>query len=245
MATALPRRVAGILLTCLLTSVLASLFVAGSAGAANAADGYRYWNYFHVDSGKYVFAQTGPSEFKPKEGAVEAYRYGLSSTNDGLKPRTAATTYSFDDLCKDTKAQTGQKRVGVLIDYGTSADAAGGDTPDDPRGDCAVVPTDANGQQVLDAVSDLRVQGGLVCGIDGYPAKGCSVTVKNPPPAGTEQSVTFTLPATAEPSKAAAEDGSGDGSDGGGVSWPLVGVVAAVVVLGGGAFALSRRNKTA
>lgn len=243
MATALPRRIVGIVLASLLGALAPTLLVAGSA---SAADGYKYWNYFHVQGGKFAFAQTGPSGFVPKEGAVEAYRYGLSSTAAGLPPRTEPTTYSFDKLCADSKAQSGEKRVGVLIDYGTTADAVGGATPPDPRGACAVVPSNANGQQVLDAVSDLRAEKGLVCGIDGYPAQGCSVTVKNPPAAQPQSTVAFKLPASAQASKAATSDSTNasDSQDDGGFPWTLVIVVVAVVVIGAAALAVSRRNRT-
>jgi len=229
------RRFVGILLASLLGALAPTLLVAGSA---SAADGYKYWNYFHVQGDKFAFAQSGPSGFVPKEGAVEAYRYGLSSTAAGLPPRTDATTYSFDKLCANSKAQSGQKRVGVLIDYGTTADAVGGATPPDPRAACAVVPTNANGQQVLDAVSDLRAEKGLVCGIDGYPASGCSVTVKNSPSTHQTQNVAFRLP------KAHGSTHSGAGSAGGGAPWVLIGVIVVVVLLGGAALALTRRRAT-
>jgi hypothetical protein len=228
----------------LVVLLLAALCVVGTAGTASAADGYKYWNYFHVEGGKYVFATTGPADYTPKDGAVEAYRYGLSSSAEGLMPRTEATTYTVDDICKGTKAQSGEKLVGVLLDFGTPADADDGQTPPKPRAACAAVPSNANGQQVLDAVADVRVEKQLTCGIDGYPVKGCSVTVKNPPAAAaTEQTVDFTLPASATGTDAATKPAS-DGDDDG-VPWPLVGVLAAVVVLGSGAFALSRRNKAA
>jgi hypothetical protein len=234
MATALPRRI----LALLAVAGFALFLVGTSAGTAHAADGFKYWNYFHVKAGKYSFATTGPSGFKPANDSVEAYRYGLSSTAAGLTPRAAATEYTIDDLCKGQSAKSGQKRVGVLIDYGTAADAANGETPPKPRGDCAVVPTNANGQQVLDKVADVRVEKQLVCGIDGYPVKGCSVTVKNPPPPAKTTNVAFTLPK-------ASDTGASKTQDDGGVPWSLVGVVAAVVVIGGGALALTRRNRTA
>lgn len=240
MATARPRPIRR-LLGGLSVLLLAVLFVAGTARTAEAADGFRYWNYFHVESGKYVFAQTGPADVTPKDGAVEAYRYGLSSTADGITPRTDATTYTVQDICKGTTAKKGQKLVGVLLDYGTAADADGGRTPPDPRAACAAVPTNANGQQVLDAVADVRLDKGLTCGIDGYPVKGCSVTVKNPPAAATEQSVGFALPQAAQAKGTAPASADADG----GVPWTLVGVGVAVVVLGGGGLALSRRNKSA
>jgi hypothetical protein len=235
------RRLAGTLLA-LLLPVLSVLSVA-AAGPANAADGFKYWNYFHVQGGTYAFAQTGPADFTPKDGTVEAYRYGLSSTAKGLSPRTEPTTYSFDDLCAGTEAQSGEKRVGVLIDFGTETDAADGETPPDPRGDCAVVPTNANGQQVLDAVADVRVQDGLVCGVDGYPAQGCSVTVKDPPAAQAEQTVDFTLPQAADDTSAASNSSDESSSDDGGVPWTLVLVAVGVVVIAAAALVLSRRNR--
>jgi hypothetical protein len=225
--------------------LLATLFVAGTARTADAADGYKYWNYFHVQAGKYVFAQTGPSDVVPKDGSVEAYRYGLSSTAEGLAPRTDATTYTVEDICKGTKAEAGQKLVGVLLDFGTTEDAEGGQTPPEPRAACAAVPTAATGQQVLDAVADVRVEDQLTCGIDGYPVKGCSVTVKNPPAAGAEEDVDFALPKNATATTASAgSSGSSAASDSddGGTPWTLIGVAVAVVVLAGGGFALSRRN---
>ena len=85
--------------------VLALLVVAGTARTADAADGYKYWNYFHVEGGKYAFAQTGPADFTPKDGTVEAYRYGLSTAADGLPPRTDATTYTVEDICAGTRAR--------------------------------------------------------------------------------------------------------------------------------------------
>jgi hypothetical protein len=226
--------------------LLALVFVGGTARTADAADGYKYWNYFHVTDGKYVFAQTGPADYTPKDGAVEAYRYGLSSTAEGLQPRTDATTYTVEDICAGTKAAEGEKLVGVLIDYGTPADAEGG-TPPEPRAACAAVPTSANGQQVLDAVADVRLDKSLTCGIDGYPVKGCSVTVKNPPAAATEQTVDFALPKTAADdastatasSDEAASDSSGD------FPWTLVVVVLVVALLAAGGLVLARRNKNA
>jgi hypothetical protein len=234
-----PARIAA----ALLAGLLAALVPALGAAPAQAADGYKYWNYFHVQAGKYVFAQTGPADFQPKDGTVEAYRYGLSSTAAGLQPRTDATTYTAQAICKGTEKKAGQKLVGVLIDYGTAEDADGGTAPPKPRAACAAVASDANGQQVLSAVADVRVDKGLTCGIDGYPVKGCSVTVKNPPAAGTEQSVDFTLPKAATPDQAASSSEPAQQSDDGGFPWTLVVVVVAIVLLAGAALALARRNR--
>jgi hypothetical protein len=246
MATALTRRVAGVLSALF----VAGLLVAGTAGTARAADGFRYWNYFHVKHGGYTFATTGPSGYTPADGSIEAYRYGLSSTAAGLQPRTDATTYTAGKICKGTHPRSGWKRVGVLLDFGTKADAAKGETPPAPRAACALVPRNATGQQVLGAVAEVRVEKQLVCGIDGYPVTGCSVTVKNPPAAAPQQDVAFTLPpaarSSADPSPSpAASSSSSTSTDDGGFPWPLVGVVAALVVIGGGALALARSRRNA
>ena len=230
------------LVAVLLTLGLTALVLATGAGTSQAADGYKYWNYFHVKSGAYAFATTGPADFTPKDGAVEAYRYGLSSAADGLAPRAEATTYTIDDICAGEKAEAGQKRVGVLVDYGTPADAPKGATPPEPRAACAMVPKDANGLQVLDAATDLRVEKAIVCGIDGYPVSTCSVTVKNAPAPATEEPVDFALPASEKDASEQAPSNQ-TASDEGGVSWPLVAVAVAVLLLGGGAFVLSRRNR--
>jgi hypothetical protein len=239
-----PRRVPGVFLF-LLTLLSALLVVGGTAGPAQAADGYKYWNYFHVENGKYVFAQTGPADYQPEDGAVEAYRYGLSSTADGIAPRTQATTYSVDDICKGVEAKEGQKLVGVLLDYGTAQDAGSGETPPAPRAACAAVPTGANGQQVLDAVTDLRVEKQVTCGIDGYPVKGCSVTVKNPPAAAAQDSVDFTLPKSATDQSDAGSTQTAEQTDDSGFPWTLVAVVVVVLVLAGAGLAVARRGRNA
>jgi hypothetical protein len=239
MPTALPRRTLGVVLTLL----LAALVVGGSAGSADAV-AYRYWNYYHVDNSQYAFAKTGPSDFVPKDGTVEAYRYGTSTgTKNGITPRADLAEYPFRKICAGTKAGAGEKRVGVILDYGVPADAASGETPPAPRTACAAVPTKATGQQVVDAVADVRTSKGIICGLDGYPVKACAVTVKSPGKVTTGQQVSFRLPAQAR--SAFGEKTASDSQQGGGVPWPLVGVVAAVVVIGGGALTLSRRNRSA
>ncbi|HEU5045301.1 MAG TPA: SCO2322 family protein, partial [Nocardioidaceae bacterium] len=207
-----------------------------SAGAANAATGYRYWNYFHVQNGQYAFAKTGAGDYTPKNGAVEAYRYGTSTTSKGIPPRADLSKYDFAAICKGTKAASGQKRVAVIIDYGTKADAPSGETPPAPRTACAAVPSDANGQQVLDAVAQVR-QHPYTCGIDGYPASGCSVTVKNATES-TGQPVSFALPKAASGNSSA---GSATGGSGAG-PWPWVALAVICLALAWGAYAMNKRR---
>ena len=224
------------LLATLLAAGLAALVVGLSAGTANAATGYRYWNYFHVQNGQYAFAKTGAGDYTPANGAVEAYRYGTSTTSKGLPPRADLSKYDFGAICAGAKAPSGQKRVGVIIDYGTKADAPSGQVPPAPRAACAVVPANANGQQVLDAVAQVR-QHPYTCGIDGYPATGCSVTVKNASESAGA-AVPFTLPKAAQPGTSS----TGASSSGGLGPWPWVALAVICIALALGAYAMNRRR---
>ncbi len=231
------RRLFGAVLTLLLTG----LVLGGFPSTAGAEEGFRYWNYFHVDQGKWVFSQVGPAGYKElKDGDVEAYRFGTaeSSDTDGIPPRADLDKVGFEAICAETKAGDAQKRIAVLLDYGIKADAKG-ETPPAPRGECAVVATDANGQQVLEEVADVRLEGGLTCAIDGYPAQGCGDPVPDVK-AADERTVAFELPA-ANDSEEAAEEGSADD----GLPWPLLGVALLVLVIGTAALVLSRRNRSA
>jgi len=233
MPTSVTRRVLGALATLLLTG----LVVSGSAGTAHAADGYTYWNYYHAQDGTWAFSKVGPGDFDPKDGAIEAYRYGTSTTKDTITPRVDLEDLTFEDICGDAEATDGEKRVGVLLDPGIEADADSGETPPAPRGACAVVPEDANGQQVLDAVSDVRLDQALICGIDGYPVKSCTVTVKNAQ-VPEQGNVAFDLPNSADSGDAAV------GSTDTGLLWPLIGVGLVVVLIGSSALAMNRRKKS-
>ncbi len=243
-----PRRAVGALL-----AVLGALVVVvGSAGAASAEDGYRYWNYSHLEGASFAFAETGPGDYTPKDGDVEGWRYGTSTVSQGISPRADVGEVGFDAVCGDVDAAAGQKRVAVVVDYGDAADAAdaadaqGAEVPE-PRADCAVVPAKANGQQVLESVVDLRTDQGMICALDGYPAKGCGEPVADAKVTAQEQTVAFTLPATDaegsgtdEPSTSAAAAEESDGS-----GWTLFAVLGAALVLAAVAVPLYRRNRDA
>ena len=233
------RRTLGVLASLL----FAAFVVTGTAGTAHAADGFRYWNYFHLEDGSWAFSQVGAGDYNPKDGAVEGYRFGTSLTADGIPPRADLAEVNFDTVCEGTDAAAGEKRVAVVIDYGTEADADG-TTPPDPRAECAVVADDANGQQVISSVADVRAEKGLTCALDGYPVKGCGEPVTAEAP-GPEQPVAFALPAAADSDRDAASDAAADEDSDNGLLWPLVGVGAVVVVIAAGGFALSRRNPNA
>jgi hypothetical protein len=249
------RRIAG----AVAAAVLAPAgLLAVTAGPASAEDGYRYWNYFHADGDTFAFADTGPGDYTPKDGDVEGWRYGTSSESVGIEPRVDLATVDFDAVCEGTEAGSGEKRVAVLVDYGTEADSAGAEVPE-PTAYCAVAPTKANGQQVLESVVDVRTEQGGICALDGYPASGCFETVKDATIEADQPAVEFALPAaaTAATDSDTSSDATSDGAataddtdeaaaeDDGGISWPLVAVIALVVVIGAVAIPLSRRNRDA
>ncbi len=84
----------------------------------------------------------------------------------------------------------------------------------------------------------MRIEDGLTCAIDGYPAKGCGDPVTDVKTAD-EQTVAFEMPSN--DSEEAIEEGSADD----GLPWPLLGVVLLVAVIGAAALVLGRRNKSA
>lgn len=200
------------------------------AGAANAASAYRYWSYFHASGTTWEYYPKGPAETKPADGSVEGWRFAVQTD-----PRAPRATVTFDDVCGDTKAASGKKRVAVVIDYGRAADSAGGAEPPAPVAKCASVPAAATGQEVLVAVADLRQDKGLICGIDGYPATGCGDEVKQP----SAEVAAADTPVTLKPAAKATTENADDGSNTG----TYVGIgIAAVVVIAVGAVALRRRT---
>jgi hypothetical protein len=157
-----------------LAVVLASAF--GPAEVAHGSSGYKFWNYFHGHSGAWQFAETGAASYVPADGSVEGWRYGIS---DGVRGRPPRTVPDFDAVCAGIPPESGKNRVAVVIDFGVPDEAPTGETPPEPIGACAVVPTGFNGQQVLETVAEVRVDA-MVCGINGYPGSGCAVATRNP-----------------------------------------------------------------
>jgi hypothetical protein len=214
----------------------------GSASAAqsSAADSYRYWMYSSVIDGEFTTYDVGVGGSKPKDGTIEAYRYASSADYPPhVAPRADLEKLTFDAICGHVDAADGQKRVGVLVDFGEEFDAAEGEEPPAPFAGCAQVPTNATGLQVLQSVADVRTEksssGPLLCGIDGYPAAKCSLTVSESTPADSG-TVDFAI-------KGVGDDAETDDDDGSNMPM-LLGIGAVVVLLGAGGVALNRRNKS-
>ncbi|HSJ20408.1 MAG TPA: SCO2322 family protein [Nocardioidaceae bacterium] len=237
MASTLPRRVAGTISSLL----LAAFAVAALAGPAHAEDGYRYWHYFHLDGSTWAFSEVGAAEHQPEDGDVEGFRFGTSTMSQPLEPRADLDEIDFDTVCADTEATEGEKRVAVLIDYGVDE---GQGTPPDPRAECAAAAEDASTQQILGQVADVRVEGGMTCALDGYPASGCGDPVADADVPTDEEPVAFALAADSE-ADSDADGTSGAADDSGALSPWLVAVAALVLLLVIAAVVTARRRKAA
>ncbi|MFI6769975.1 SCO2322 family protein [Streptomyces sp. NPDC050355] len=225
------------------TRIAGALLLAGTvtglaAGPAHAQE-YRYWSFWDGGrGGSWAYATQGPATVRPADGAVEGFRFTVSADSAAAgKPRAAA---DFDAICRETPAKDGRKRIGIVIDFGTAADAPGGERPPQTRTECAQVAEDASAGEALAAVArQLRYDpNALLCAIAGYPETGCADQVSGS--GGAKES--------ADPKKSAdgqgadGAEGAGSGADGG-PSAGLLGGVAAVVVLGAAAVWQARRRR--
>ncbi|MFG3270937.1 SCO2322 family protein [Streptomyces luteogriseus] len=203
--------------------LLASLLLCAGAGQAQAA-GYRYWSFWERDGEHWVYATQGPSLARPSDGDVQGFRFAVSEDSaSATRPRGTA---DFATICAKTPAQDGRKRVALVIDSGTPADAPGGETPPAARTACARVSPDATTAEALAAVAKpLRYDtNALLCAISGYPEKGCGEQV-------SQRQDQRQGPAVEE--KAPSDDGPSLG---------LVAGIAVVVLLGGAAIWQVRRR---
>jgi hypothetical protein len=158
-----------------LVPLVAALLAVTFISPAQAVD-YRFWGFYQLASGSWTFAQKGPDQTVPEDGAVEGWRFAVSGADSSRFPRDVLT---FDEICAATPASAGNKRVGLVVDFGRAADAADNATPPEPTAVCAVVPTAASSVDVLKEAGDLRSEKGIICAVDGYPATDCGGEVKD------------------------------------------------------------------
>ena len=195
--------------TAVATAVAAlGLLAAPPASAAS----YRYWTYWWGATGasSWAFAGTGPGSHVPVDGAVEGWRFQTTpSASGGRMPADGRSPASvFAELCGAGTTPAGSKRVAVLLDYGTAADAPPGQSPPSPRlrGRCLTVPPATTGATLLaKADASLRFDSGLLCAIDGYPRGECApVVATGPTPSRTPRPTASTpRPTSARPTSAA------------------------------------------
>lgn len=194
------------------------------------AAAYRYWTYWQGTAGEWAFAMAGPASAVPADGSVEGWRFAVT-TQAGSASDEPSVQPSFEAICGGTPASSGQKRVALVVDPGSPASAPKGQQPPGVSSTCVVADLDATGYQVLRSAVVVRTEGGLVCGIAGYPTGECAPIVDEAdagttPGESTEPSVTVT--SQAMPSAALSTDAEGSGTP-----WWTVAVVAVVAAIGG------------
>ena len=209
--------------------VILATLAGGIAAAPAQAASYRYWGYFHLIKGAWAFAPAGPAQTIPADGSVDGWRFAVADESSIRTPRAKPT---FEALCAGTAVKAGTKRVGLVIDYGRPADSADGATPPAAQATCVTVPAKATGSDVLVAGgATLRLNKGITCAIDGWPATGCGDPVA---PVSAAAASADTPIIIAAPKAAAVKPASQPAQgDSGSSPWLiLTGVVALVAALG-------------
>ena len=224
--------------------ILILVTLAGGLSVAPAqAAAYRYWGYFHVTSGAWAFAQTGPAQAIPADGSVDGWRFAVA---DESSMRTPRATPAFETICAGTAITAGHKRVGLVIDFGRPGDAPdGAKVPPAPQATCVAVPTKASGSDVLVAAGNtLRLDKALTCGIDGWPATGCGEPVAPVPAAAAspDTKITIAPPAPAAMSGATGQPVTASSNSSRGL---MAGGAVAVLLVGGLGFGAWRRGRDA
>ncbi|MFZ3469950.1 SCO2322 family protein [Streptomyces sp. 4.24] len=221
----LPSLVVGIVLTLL-------------AASPALASTYRYWSFWDGTGGTWAYATQGPSSARPADGSVQGFHYVVSkdAADQAAPPRANA---DFAAVCAGTAPVAGKKRIALVIDFGTAAEAQAGDTPpqDAPRTACAQVGPDATAAEALAEVAKpLRYNSAaLLCAVSGYPKQGCGEPVADTAPTPAK---------SGETAAAESGDAGGSGESGGGPSAGLLAGIAAVAALGAAAVWQSRRRRT-
>lgn len=160
---------------------VAALLVGGWAAPAEATS-YRFWAYWLGTDDGWSFSGQGASRV-PADGTVDGWRFAVSEASSSTIP--PRHTPSFARICGSTEAVDGSKRVGVVVDFGTAADAPDGESPPAMVTACVVAEPGANGYDVLTEVVQIRTDAGLICGMDGYPAAECGSPVADPEPSAS------------------------------------------------------------
>jgi hypothetical protein len=148
---------------------------------AQASSSYRYWSYWKSVDSTWQFANEGAGTYRPKDGSVQGWRFAISEgANSSTRPPRSNLT--FDQICQGMQAIPGQRRVGLVVDYGTTVDAPNGEQPLSLVSDCVVI---ADGQTSIQVMSAARLAfrasaAGFICGISGYPRNECGVAIATP-----------------------------------------------------------------
>lgn len=172
-------RRATMLLLAMVVGVVTSV-VAAPTTASSASPSYRYWSYWSGAGQLWTYSTVGPASRQPRDGDVEGWRFAVNSGTNGLTPPSVAP--QFGQICAGVEMPSpGRKRIAVVLDPGASDHAPAGEVPGALQSYCAVVPDLHTGAQVLSSLAAVRVERGLICGLNGYPATECAAIVVDSP----------------------------------------------------------------
>ena len=161
-----------------ITLFFSSTLIAPSAQATTK--GWRYWGYFQAAPGKtaWTAAMTGPA-VDVADGSVEGWSFVFSS--DDIPSKAPSIKPSFKSICAKTPADNDTKRIGLVIDFGSTVYAPKGDKVNKTIATCVRVAKESLGIDVLAQVAKIRAsKSGLICGINGFPSKECGVEIPTP-----------------------------------------------------------------
>ncbi|MEU7023600.1 SCO2322 family protein [Streptomyces sp. NPDC046203] len=217
----------------MLAAGLLALVSAIAVAAPAQAAGYRYWAFWESGEKGWDFATQGPATSRPADGDSVGFRFAVSANSAAAaKPSTAP---DFRAICSGVAEKAGAKRVAVVIDFGTGQDAPAGEQPPGSRVrvGCPVLREDASAAEALAEVAKpLRYDANaMLCGIAGYPAKGCG------------EQVTVDTEKTVKAGESAGSSAAGDGGSSGGPSVGVVAGGAAVLALGAAGVWQARRRR--
>jgi hypothetical protein len=162
----------------ILILAFASLFFPPSANAAEK--GWRYWGYYQAAPGAkaWTAAMTGPT-VDIKDGAVEGWSFVFSA--DDIPSIAPSVKPDFQAICGKTKADKDTKRIALVIDFGSKAYAPKGEKIQKTFTTCVQTAKESQGIDVLGMAVKVRSnKSGLICGLNGYPAKECPVEISTP-----------------------------------------------------------------
>ncbi|MHB1614798.1 MAG: SCO2322 family protein [Actinomycetes bacterium] len=173
-----PRRVGAALAALTAGTGIMVVATVGASTPARAAS-YQYWSYWQGRSSGWSYATIGPASDVLADGALEGWRFEISPESGAVPPRSRPRVAT---LCASTPPLPDRIRVGLVVDFGTSADAPAGQQPPPGLTRCVQVPVGSTGADVLVAAgTTIRTDSsGLFCALDGYPTTGCGRLVSTP-----------------------------------------------------------------
>jgi hypothetical protein len=121
---------------------------------------------------------TGPT-VDIEDGAVEGWSFVFSS--DDIPSTPPLVKPNFASICGKTKADKDTKRIALVIDFGSKSYAPKGEKVKKTITTCVRTAKTSQGIDVLGMGIKVRAdKSGLICGLNGYPAKECGAEISTP-----------------------------------------------------------------